>query len=147
MLTLTKLPWVSLTLLVTAYSTLGWVVYNAHAPWFVWLLLVFSVALVVEGLVVPWSRIRRYLAIVLKSDVRAFGFSVLGAFLAFVIVAWLHIFVHALVILASNMLVRLNLQEAGVQKQQTFWILFIFSIAGIGVGAIAEIFMSRIFGQ
>lgn len=137
-----KLPWVSLVLLLAAYSTLGWLLSAYHDPWFVWVITVISVLLLATSLSSPWSRIRNGLARLFKSDSRAFFVAVVAAFLSVAIVTWLHVFVQALLVISAGILFRLDAQTAGLSNRQTFWILVTVSLTGLLLGAAAQILIS-----
>ena len=136
--TLKKFPWVSLALLLVTYSTLGWLLSAFHDPLVVWVTIVVGVLLLAAALSSPWSKIRDDFARLFKSDTRAFFVAVAGAFLTVAIISWLHIFAHALVVISANTLVRLDAQTAGLSERQVFWILAIVSLAGLGLGRIAQ---------
>jgi hypothetical protein len=136
--TLKKFPWVSLTLLLVTYSTLGWLLIAFHDPLIVWVIVVVGVLLLAAALSSPWSRIRDGLARLFKSDTRAFLVAVVAAFLSVVIITWLHIFAHALVTISAGTLVKLDAQTAGLTERQTFWLLSIVSLVGLGLGGVAQ---------
>lgn len=134
---LKKLPWVSLVLLVVTYSTLGWVLSTFHEPWGVWVIIVVGSLLVAAFLSSPGVKFRDSSQL-FKSDTRTFFFVVAAAFLSVLILWMLHIFVHALVTISAAILVKLDAQKSRLSNRQTFWILVIVSLAGLGIGAAAQ---------
>ncbi len=138
-----KLPWFSLFLLLVAYSTLGWVLNDAHTAWYLWILISIAIFLLVELLTAPRARVRSYTMNLLKSDWAVFAASVFAAFLVAVSLIWLHVFVQALVIISAAILVKLDAQTAGLKNHQAFWLLTIFCVTGLSLGAAAEIIVSR----
>lgn len=140
--TLKKLPWVSLVLLLAAYSSLGWLLSAFHDPWFVWVITVIGVLLLAASLSSPWSRISNGLARLFKSDTRAFCVTVVAAFFSVAIITWLHVFVQALLVISAGILVRLDAQTAGLNNGQTFWLVAIISLTGLSLGAAAETVVS-----
>lgn len=136
--TLKKFPWVSLTLLLVTYSTLGWLLTEFHDPMIVWVIVVVGILLLAAELSSSWSKIRDGLASLFKSDNRAFLFGVAGAFLSVVIITWFHIFAHALVVISAATLVKLDAQTARLSQRQTFWLLAIVSLVGLGLGRLAQ---------
>ncbi|MCX7596290.1 MAG: hypothetical protein N2235_21540 [Fischerella sp.] len=137
MLILKRLPWSSLLLLLFTYITLGWVLYKANVQPHVWVLVVLAILLFVGGLTIPWSQIADYSISFFASNLRSFGVAVLGAFLFFLILAWFRQFLDILVITAAVVLVKIDFQTAGFKEGLTFWITNIFSLTGLGLGALA----------
>lgn len=135
--TLKKLPWVSLTLLLVTYSTLGWVLADFYNPGSVWVIVVVGSLLLAAFLSSPRTNFRDNYYL-FKSDTRTFFFVVAAAFLSVIIIWRLHIFVHALVTLSAAILVRLEAQESRLSDKQIFWILAIISLVGLGMGAAAQ---------
>lgn len=132
---LQRVPWVSLTLLILSYSTLGWVISETKAPEFVWLVTVVGILLFMLSLTTPWTKMREVSSIVLKSSARSFVFAVFAAFLFFVMLAWFRLFLDTLLIVSAAILARIDFQAAGFKEGQTFWITSIFSLAGLALGA------------
>lgn len=132
--TLKKLPWGSLALLLVTYSTLGWVLSAFHNPWVVWVMIGVGSLLLAAFLSSPRAKFRDS-SLLFKSDTTIFFFAVVAAFLTVVILWTLHIFVHALVTISAAILVRLDAQKSCLSNRQTFWILAIVSLAGLGLGA------------
>lgn len=130
--------WVSLTLVVLAYGSLGWLISQAHSPWYVWLTVVTAILFLLSALTTPWLKIADYSIIFFKSDTRTFAFSVLAAFLFFVMIARFRVFLDTLLIICANILLRIDLQGSGLGERQTFLITSIFSLAGLALGAIAQ---------
>lgn len=136
--TLKKLPWVSLALLLITYSTLGWQISASNNPWLIWIIIVIG-ALVVAALLSSPSTNFTDGSGFFKSDTRSFLFLVAGAFLSVIIIWRLHIFAHALVTISSGILFKLDAQKAGLSNRQTFWIMTLVSLAGLGLGAAVQI--------
>lgn len=136
--TLKKLPWVSLALLLITYSTLGWQISASHNPWLVWIIIIAG-ALVVAALLSSPSATFTNGSSFLKSDTRSFLVLIAAAFLSVVVIWRLHIFAHALVTVSSGTLFRLDAQKAGLSNRQTFWIMALGSLAGLGLGAAVQI--------
>lgn len=118
--TLKKLPWVSLTLLLVTYITLGWILSAVNDPLPIWVIVAGAVLLLAMALSSPWSKIRDSFARIFKSDTRAFLIAVVAAFLLVIIITWLYIFAHVLVVVSVGTLVRLDTQTARWSNRQTF---------------------------
>jgi hypothetical protein len=132
---LQRVPWVSLTLLLLSYSTLGWVISETKATLFVWAVTVLAILLFVSSLTVPWTRMTDVSNIVFQSSIRTFVFSVFAAFLFFIMLAWFRMFLDTLLIIAAAILARIDFQAAGFKEGQAFWLTSILSLAGVALGA------------
>lgn len=135
--------WVSLTLVVLAYGSLGWLISQAHSPWYVWLTVVTAILFLLSALTTPWLKIADYSIIFFKSDTRTFAFSVLAAFLFFLMIAWFKVFLDTLLIICANILLRIDLQRSGLGERQTFLITTIFSLIGLTFGAVMQMAFSH----
>lgn len=132
----TRIPWIALGLIILSYSTLGWTVSDLQPPKFVWFVVLLTLLLLVGSLTAPYESISKYSAILLSSNTKTFVAAVLGAFLFFIMLAWFRVFLNTLLIISSIILGRIDFQSAGFSEGQTFIFTFIFSIAGIGLGAL-----------
>ena len=121
------------------YTTLGWVL--SSLPWYTLLLTVALILLLAEILASPFSNVRKGLIYSLSTDTRAFILAISMAFFTALLVIWIHIVVHALVVIAAGLLARLDLLTAGFRDSQAFWILSVFSFAGFGLGWAAHYYV------
>ncbi|MCW5317708.1 hypothetical protein GTQ43_29210 [Nostoc sp. KVJ3] len=133
---LKRVPWVSLALVLLSYSTLGWVISEAHAPLSVWLVTVVAILLLIVTLTTPWPKMTDHLSTLLKSNIRSFAVAVLAAFLFFIMIAWFGVFLDTLLIISATILVRIDFQKAGLREGLAFLTASIFSLAGLGLGAL-----------
>lgn len=140
---LKKIPWVSLVLVLLSYSTLGWAISETKAPWFVWLAVVLAVLLLLLTLATPSSSMTQFPTILFKSNTRTFIFAVSAAFMLFMIVAWFHVFLDGLLMISAAILARIDFQAAGFREVQTFSTTSIFSLAGLGLGAVMHMIFIR----
>jgi hypothetical protein len=131
-----RVPWVSLALVLLSYSTLGWVISETHPPMFVWLVTVVAILLLIVTLTTPWPKVTYYYTIVFESNIKSFGVAVLAAFLFFIMLAWFRVFLDTLLIISASILVRIDFQTAGLQKNLAFWSASIFSLTGLSLGAL-----------
>lgn len=142
MLTVKNFPWVSLTLLLVTYTILGWQLHAFHGPVFLWIVVVVADLLLAVALSTSGSQKKDSFARLFKSDGRAFFVAVIAAFLSVAIITWLHVFVHILVVIAVGTLFRLEAQTARISGRQSFWLMAILSLAGLGLGALVQKMMS-----
>lgn len=140
---LKRVPWVSLLLLLLSYSTLGWMLSETKAAWFVWLGVVAAILLLLFTLATPSSSMTQFPNILFKSNTRSFIVAVFAAFLFFMMVAWFRVFLNSLLMISAAILVRIDFQAAGFQEIQALWITSIFSLTGLGLGAAMHIALIR----
>lgn len=131
--------WVSLTLLLSAYTSFSWFLYHNTQNWIVWLLaLVFALAQAL--LLTAWSRgLRRFLRRWLQSSLGYFALVLLSAMSVAVILVWYHVFEYILVVVAAEILARLDLQQSRLGRWQSLGVLTVVSITGLAVGWTAEV--------
>lgn len=134
-----KIPWLSLILLLTAYSTLSWSLYRTTAPWLVWLVVVF-LSLGQALLLTTFSRgFRIFIKKWLQSDIGYFSVISLGAFSIAVFLVWFHVFEFFLLVVGAEILARLDLQSAGFDEWQALGVLTFISCFGLAVGWTARV--------
>ncbi|MFB2923203.1 MULTISPECIES: hypothetical protein [Aerosakkonema] len=127
-----KIPWLSLTILLVAYMTVGWVL--SASPWYIFLLAIALILLLAEILAAPFSNVRKALVYSFSTDTRGFILIISIAFFATVLAIWIHIVAHTLVLLAAGLLARLDMLTARFTDWQAFWVLSFVSLAGFGLG-------------
>lgn len=132
-------PWVSLTLLLFADYTLGWWLSAFREPWYIVVVVAGGILLLNTSLYLPGSKSRNNYMRLVKSDTRASSAAVAIAFLLVVIITWLHAFIHALlVIAASSILCTLDARKFGLSEAQTFGLLSVVSLGGLGLGGMTQ---------
>ncbi len=132
--TIKKIPWLSLLLLLLAYSSFSWFLYRATVTWVVWLL-AFMFALLQAMLLTTFSNeLKRVLSIWIKSDAGYFSTIIVFAFLVAVAFVWIQTFSYILVVVAAEMLARLDLQRAEFGRSQALSLLTLVSLSGLAVG-------------
>jgi hypothetical protein len=134
-------PFFSLVLLLLAYTATGWIISQIYIPWYIWILAVIAVLLITGGLTISWTKLADFSFFLFKSNLRSFGLSVLGAFLFFLMLARFRLFLDILLIAAAAVLARIDFQTAGFNHGQTFWLLSIFSLTGLALGALVHQFI------
>lgn len=134
-----KLPWVSLALLLLAHYALGWWLSAFREPWYTLVIIAGVILLLNTSFYLPGSKSRNNYMRLFKRDTKAPLIAGATAFLLAVIIIWLHTFIEALLlILASNILCTLDARGAGLSEAQTFCLLSIVSLAGLGAGGLAQ---------
>jgi hypothetical protein len=140
---LKRLPKISLVLVMLSYSTLGWGLSETQAPMYVWISVILIILLLVASLTVPWSEISKYSSLLVRSNLRSFAVTTVGAFLFFLMLAWFQIFLDILLIISAGILARIDCQTSSFKQAGTFLIMFIFSLAGLGLGKLMYLGFSR----
>jgi hypothetical protein len=135
MSTLQKIPWVSLILVLLSYSTLGWIIFEEKAPWYVWLMTVVTILLSLIYVTNPWLKLDDYFNILFKSTARTFSVAILAAFLFFLMIAWFRVFLDALLILCATILAKIDFQSVALKPSLAFGCISFCSLLGLGLGA------------
>lgn len=136
--TLKKFPWFSLALLLVTCSILGWILSELRHPQQAWVIVAVGLLLLNALLASSWAKIRNGIAKVFRSDTKTFFVTVIAAFLSVVVIAWLQVFVPALIVISTGILVKLDAQTAKLSEAQTFCILSIVSLTGLGFGGFVQ---------
>ncbi|MDD1416552.1 hypothetical protein MEN41_18615 [Dolichospermum sp. ST_con] len=133
---LKKIPWFSLILVLLSYSTLGWLIFEEKAPWYVRLITVVTILLSLICITNPWLKLDDYSQIFFKSNARTFGMAILAAFLFFLMIAWFRVFLDTLLIICATILARLDFQAVSLKPALAFGCIFSCSLIGLGLGAL-----------
>lgn len=132
-----KLPFVSLALLLLAYTTFSWLLYNAEVTWLVWA--AFAAFILIQAFLLTTAarKFQQFLERWLKSDLGYFSsILLLGLFVLFAL-AWFHVFGHVLVLASAELLARIDLRRAGYTRIQALILLLVVSLIGLLLGTIA----------
>ena len=138
-----RLPWLALMLLMLSYSTLGWVLSDMQAPFLAWVVLVLTMVFLIGTITAPYPNITIFSNVFLASSIRSFCTAVAGAFFFFLMIAWFRVFLDTLLIVSAALLVRIDFQSDGFTEWQAFITTFIFSIAGVGLGALINMLLTQ----
>lgn len=160
MLWFKKIPWLSLSILTIAYGVFGWL-YAAWAVQFIdrgrlfyWILEQNIIAVILYGLGIscillialaftaPIAFMTLGINKWLRSDFGAFMSIILAAMAFALIVQWLDLFTRIFVLLASAMLVRIELRIMGMKTWISLFIIGCFCLLGFSIGIIAHIIYS-----
>ncbi|MBD2498088.1 hypothetical protein [Nostoc sp. FACHB-280] len=131
-----NLPWTSLLLVLISYSTLGWVLSEAHMPLSLWIVIVVGILVLLSSLAIPFLAMANYSSVFFESSIKTFFIAVFGAFLFFLMVAWFRLFLDTLLIIAAAILAKIDFYTAGFNGRSAFLITSLFSLVGIACGAI-----------
>jgi len=138
-----RLPWLALILLMLSYSTLGWVLSDTQAPFLAWVALVLTIFFLIGSITAPYPNFTIFSNVLLASSIRSFFVAVAGAFFFFLMIAWFRVFLDTLLIVSAALLARIDFQSDGFTEWQAFISTFIFSIAGVGLGALINMLLTQ----
>jgi FtsH-binding integral membrane protein len=134
-----KNSWVSLTLLFVTYFTFGWKLSAFEVPIHVaWILSLAAVFVLAFLLSFPMKDTKTLIRHWFKTDTGAFLSIILSAFLAVIVVTWLHIVALALLLTSAGALARLEIQLSGLNKWNACGVLAAVSMTGLGLGGTLE---------
>ncbi|MBP0020939.1 MAG: hypothetical protein J7647_25690 [Cyanobacteria bacterium SBLK] len=134
----TRLLTLSLGILFVLHVVLGWSVADSTSRLLVWWLIGFLLVLTALVFTAPSSIVRKILTIPIRSDSRAFISVILLAFIAVILIVWIHHFMQFIALFAAASLVRLELQEANLGEWQAFTLFAIVSLTGFSLGLFAQ---------
>ena len=139
MLSLKKVPWLSLTLVLLTQIASGRAIAKANLGYYIWLLAAIATLLIVKYLTSSLYKISTSTSKILgKLDAKSVSVAVLGAFLVFLMFAWFKVFIDTLLLFAAIMLVRIDFETNKLPQRQAFFMTYIFSLAGLALGALIE---------
>lgn len=129
-----KLPGVSLGILLAGYCSLGYLLSSWTVPWVVWLVVV-SLALIQAALLSSMPQgSQQAIGQWMRSDIGSFTIIIGVAFAIAIILVWFHIFQYVLMILAAEVLARVELMNAGFRSARSLGILTAVSLLGLASG-------------
>lgn len=122
----------SLCLLIAAYSIFSWALYKIMPPNYVWRLAI-AIAIVQAALLTTFSAgLRKFVEKWLRSDIGYFSVVVVVAFSITIVLVWYQIFEYVFILAGAEILLRLDLQNAGFNRWQA--LLVLLGGAGLGLG-------------
>jgi hypothetical protein len=134
-----KFPWLSLAILLAAYATFSAFLTRSTITWLAWGIVLTFTLLQALLLTTLFDGLKILIARWLKSDIGYFTLIMLFSLGMTVVFLWFRVFGYILVLIASEVLARLDLQNAGFNRVQALMILSIFSLSGLAVGWIASL--------
>lgn len=129
-----RLPKLSLTLLVIAYINLGKFLSTLPSPLISWSIAITSIFFLAWLSTLSWSGESGLVTRGLRSDAATFTIITVSSALISVVLLWWHFFTYVLLILAAEILARIDLQAVYYKPAKAFWILLITSCLGLGFG-------------
>ncbi|MBD1825660.1 hypothetical protein H6F51_24645 [Cyanobacteria bacterium FACHB-DQ100] len=141
---LQSVPWISLSLLLTGYIIQGYLLAQVHAPWLIYLSIVMGYILLQLVIFHPWTQqARNIVKQWISSDaLRLIEIFVL-VFLISLVVSALKLFEEILLILAAEILARLDLQQRELNQTQRGVTLTLCFAAGLAIGSTIHQLMTQ----
>lgn len=133
----------SITLLVVLYGAFGWLVKSWQVPP-KWLIMLAVTTLVVDIIAVyPYRLIEIFFTGIFGVDWRSLILVAGMATMMVVIIAWLPIVYYVLLMLTATLLLRLDFYELKYSQLQSFLLLIVCQMGGLGLGLVGNIYWWR----
>jgi hypothetical protein len=132
------LPWISLLLILLTYGSLGWTVSQIPLATYQWVLISIAILFLVALLTQSWRAIAKYSNFIFRSNTRSFAIAIFGAFLIFLMSAWFRVFLDTLLVVAATILMRIDLQTAGLREGKIFLLVSFLSCLGFSLGVFVQ---------
>ena len=132
-----KLPWPSLAILLLTYTTFGCTLPPSHLS--LWLLAAIFAGVLSAGLTAPLRKTKGRIVSWLKTDLGMFVSVIVIAFVTALMLSRIQMFANPMILLFAGALARLDVQTAGFDEWQAFWILTVASAVGLGLGWILQV--------
>lgn len=134
-----RFPWLSLTILFAAYTTFSWFLTHSTITWLAWAVVLTFTMMQALLLTTMFDGLRAFISRWLRSDVGYFTLIMVTSLGITIVFLWFQVFGYFLVLIAAEILARLDLQNAGFNRVQALVILSIFSFCGLAVGWAASL--------
>ena len=125
---------VSLLVLLGAYSSFSWFLYRVTAPITVWVLVILFALMQALLLTALSKGLRKFIRQWLSSDLGYFSVVIISAFSITLALVWYQVFEYVVLIFGTEILARLDLQNAGLNQWQALFVLTLVSALGLAVG-------------
>jgi hypothetical protein len=151
-----QVPWLSLCILFSAYATFSWFFtrWSAHnlketwiAEWAVWAFVVFCTLMQALLLTTLFDGVKAFFRRWLKSDVGYFSLIIVSALSVTIAMVWFKMFGYFLVLISAEILARLDLQNANLNRWQSLLVLTSISVLGLAAGWSASLHPFSILGE
>ncbi|MEO1144022.1 MAG: hypothetical protein AAFY26_00255 [Cyanobacteria bacterium J06638_22] len=124
----------SFILLMAAYSIFSWALYSIMSPAYVWAIAL-GIAIVQAVLLTTLSEgLRQFIDQWLRSDIGYFSVVIVIAFSLTLMLVWYQVFEYVFILIGAEILLRLDLQNAGFNRWQSLLVLMAGASVGLGLG-------------
>jgi hypothetical protein len=150
-----KFPWLSLSLLLAAYTTFSW--FFAHS--FTQFLAFSTTAVLAWGLVLSFTLLQALLLTTLfdglklflnrwlRSDIGYFSLIILISMSVTIAIVWHGVTGYFLVLVSAELLARIDLESARFSRLQILFLLTLISMTGLAIGLFATLELDESLGQ
>jgi hypothetical protein len=138
-----RLPWISLALLLLTYATFGWLLYDWTRNREVWLLVGLGSAILAGFVTYPSRTVSMSFGGFFRADARALILIILGSIVSVILLTWLQIFVDVVVLCAAGLLVSLDLKTRGWSKPLTLLMIIGWQLLSLSLGLCLHYFNSH----
>jgi hypothetical protein len=137
-----QVPWLSLSMLFSAYATFSWFLihwFATHvdvsiAEWAVWAMVLSFTLLQALLLTTLFDGVKLFFRRWLRSDVGYFSLILLASMSVTAALVWFRMFGYFLVLISAEILARLDLQNANLNRWQSLGVLTLVSLLGLAAG-------------
>lgn len=126
-------PWVSICLALLANIAFGYFLHEFSLSGLTWTLAIIYVFLQCGILSIGWKLVHGFLLLGFQSAVGYTFMALAGASFAVVVLAWARISSYFLVMIATALLLRVDLYTRRVGTKRSFMIMLIVSLIGLGI--------------
>jgi hypothetical protein len=130
-------------MLLTVYASLGWLAEDWHVSRNTLLLLLLVTLIVNIIAIYPYQLIEVFFVGVFGADFRSLFLVLAVATLMVVIITWLPIVYYVLLVLIATMLLSLDFYELQYNHWQSFLLLVVCQMVGLGLGLVGNIYWWR----
>jgi len=131
---LKKNPYLSMGLMSIAHINLGLILSKYSADWWQWVITILFILIVAKIFAFPWFVIKTIVYDWLKSDVGSFVTAMVFSFFIIVVLSVFDVFSYGLLIILTNALVRLELQDLRLSQFQEFFALSSICLVSLLIG-------------
>jgi hypothetical protein len=133
----------SLPLLLLVYAALGWLVKDWHVSGDKLVLLLLITFVVDVIAIYPYQLLEIFFVGVFGADWRSLFLVMATATLMVAIIAWLPIVYYVLLVLTATLLLSLDFYELQYNRWQSFLLLIVCQMVGLGLGLVGNIYWWR----
>ena len=130
-------------MLLSVYAAIGWLVQSWRLAYNSLVLLLGITLLVNLVAIFPYRLLEVLLTGVFGANLRSLFVVMATATLAVVIITWLPIIYYVLLLLVATLLLSLNFYELAYNHWQSFLLLMVCQMVGLGIGLVGNIYWWR----
>ena len=129
-----RLPWISLSLLLLTYATFGWLLHRWTSDRSMWLGVAFGITILGGIVTYPSRSVDLVFGRFFKTDTRALILIIFTSITSVILLTWLQFFVDMIVLCAAGLLVSLDLKTRGWSKSLSLLLIIGWQLLGMSIG-------------